>query len=363
MPVTSEPLESFSAGFEEYQKVWYDALVLYNSKKRPRSCSTPIAPPPKRSRLGRGLLKCWCWQGLSATALRQTAEHSVEDGLNHEDLKHMAGLGSHGAHEGNIHTELCNWLSSFIKAAYPFRMAPMPMLLDTTEGSKPCMVDTAFCFAHDTMRFLWNNHRDIFMKKFVGEPGAVANYWKSIRGDDPRRQRNPHFANPLLYEFGLPVAIHGDGVSLGGHHCRSSFKSLAFEGGLGDRCGDTTDNIHFLSGYFSDAEVLKAHKFKQGTTKDVWYQRIVWSLLAAESGREPHKDWDNVPFAKGTVDHGRRGNHICGGYFLVPMLAKADTEWHISHFGLPGHWTSHHPCRGCPATRAKGSAKNSLFKT
>ena len=91
-------------------------------------------------------------------------------------------------------------------------------------------------------------------------------FWSSIKPGDPRRIGNPNFDKPNLYSKGLPIALYGDGVSLGWHFSRSSFKNAAIEGVLGDREGLSKANCHFVSGYFHECEVLPSHGFSGGTT-------------------------------------------------------------------------------------------------
>ena len=94
------------------------------------------------------------------------------------------------------------------------------------------------------------------MNKFVGSASVGKRFWSCIKANDPRRLENPAFDRPNLHSKGLPITVYGDGVQLGGHCSKSSYKNVCMEGVLGDDDGLSNENCHYLGGWFNECAVL-----------------------------------------------------------------------------------------------------------
>ena len=57
---------------------------------------------PTPSCLATALLLLWAHGGISATAVQHLALQAVLDGVHHQEVTELAGLGTFGAHKSNI---------------------------------------------------------------------------------------------------------------------------------------------------------------------------------------------------------------------------------------------------------------------
>jgi hypothetical protein len=88
-------------------------------------------------------------------------------------------------------------------------------------------------------------------------------------------------------------------------------------------------------------------------------KEVIHSLLAAEEGKWPatdrhHQAYNQEPFCS------KCGQDLCGGYFGVLWNFRADAEYKANYLQMPGHWSSAHPCVGCPANKIDGDPMHYL---
>ena len=91
----------------------------------------PQAEAPQDDRtpscLATALLLLWAHGGISATAVQHLALQAVLDGIHHQEVTDLAGLGTFGAHKGNIGRDLMRPMElEDIKISKPVAMS-VPM--------------------------------------------------------------------------------------------------------------------------------------------------------------------------------------------------------------------------------------------
>ena len=113
-------------------------------------------------------------------------------------------------------------------------------------------VPHAFLLPHEWFRELYNRDRGEFVRRLAGNENALEEYWDGVDGGDLRRNRGVLQDNNKLKKCGIPLALHGDGVRIGGTYARSSFESISFEGILGERSGGSDTFVWLITGYFKE---------------------------------------------------------------------------------------------------------------
>ena len=89
------------------------------------------ALPTAPSHLGDRLLQLWAWGVLSATNVQWLAEGSILDGADHEQLKQLANIGSHGSYPGNCRRDLLVMVHCTHAG-----VQPLPLDLPVIEGDR-----------------------------------------------------------------------------------------------------------------------------------------------------------------------------------------------------------------------------------
>ena len=107
-------------------------------------------------------------------------------------------------------------------------------------------LDYPLCLPHDWARFLWECHREQFMKDFVGGTGDLESFWRGIKPTDHRlKAARSKAGSPLI-----PLLLHGDGVAVGGTYSNSNYNNASMEGLLtAHASGGSMERCYLLVGY------------------------------------------------------------------------------------------------------------------
>ena len=139
-------------------------------------------------------------------------------------------------------------------------------------------------------------------------------------------------------ELCIPIALHGDGVSVANIRGKSSklvdcisWKSLLAKG----RTRMTTFLVWFCFGHL-------AKKRKFGATWPTFWRQFCLSLQALWNGTWPAKTMNGQ-------DHPLAGRPLAGGYFALVYTNIGDLDWMAGHFQL-NHPGSSRPCALCACT-------------
>ena len=103
------------------------------------------------------------------------------------------------------------------------------------------------------------------------------------------------------------------------------------------------------------APCFRVKILQRGTRRTNSSSTLLGAFLFAMLAKNLISIGKKKPWPKDTVEHARRGQDLCGGYFAPVTGFKQDMEWAINTWGVPGHWSSDSPCKSCFATSRKGT--------
>ena len=185
-------------------------------------------------------------------------------------------------------------------------------------------VDFPIMLPHEWMAALYSKYPAQFRARVSGEPGALADYWHSIKPNDPRLYGHPVTSFPDYQNTCIPTRLHGDGVPYGKAANASadvvSMSSLTAAG------GDSWD-LRFCIFAISKACTV-------ATTMDVIWKWVLWSLLVLQLGIWPDTDADGNPMQGWRAQMTGR---LCGNFQFCFWQLAADLDWlcnslHLPHF-------------------------------
>lgn len=320
--------------------------------RQQRSSASLLAPIADRSALAEHLLQQWGFGLISAMQVQTLASLGVLDirrarGRPPAMLEKLASLGTNGKRSEHVRRDLVAYVQTFL--ATPSALSvPIPLRILKGPDAGCHLMDQSFLEPHRWFAYLFEQFREEFFARFVGHQGAIENFWRNVREDDPRRVGHPAFSRPDLLTHGIPIAVYGDGVPCtkkGSLDC-SGWESLVTD------LTDSISKIQFITGYMTNAAV-QGDDTLDDTKRAVW-KPIVSSLLALEGGAWPFRDWQDEEFGADSLDFLNKGLPLAGGYYCIVWAVKGDTDWKINSLGMPGHWSSANPCLNCQADFSDG---------
>jgi hypothetical protein len=277
------------------------------------------------------LLVKWAYGLKSAECVKTEAALAFKAGARGGYLKKLAELGSNQG--GNVARELMDLVREIVGAAMmPIMVVLIPLFVSKGENGlpQPELCTAGFLCPHLWLWFMYTHHRSEFLLRFCGATtmakatARIRKFWSSVHPADPRRSdifNRVDFASRCI-----PVGLHGDGVP-----CtkRNSLDVVSFFGILG--LGTTVELVFYVWSFFytckvDEAVLLDFPEFLGGLTDTVAYQVIIWSLLAAESGKHPTHDWrgellTEEPFLS------LAGTDIAGGFFANLWQFRCDADY------------------------------------
>ena len=314
-----------------------------------RKAKSDIRDKASRSASGEYILRQWGYNFFSACEVQRLAHVVCEDiaiaaagGQSNKFLEELAAMGNHGKYPNNISRDL----KTFVEARMPVMpttVATIPLHVHKGDNAGDHMLESSFLEPHVSFAWLCEHYKAAFEKRFGAIEAEINKFWTSVRADDPRRTGNPHFANPNLFRRGIPIALYGDGVP-----CtkKASYVAYGFESLLpGPQSLPPLEKIQFIGGYFDKTHVGPDSPL--GSTKEAIHTLICHSVGALEDGIWPAGTWDRKALSGHAA--AMAGQLLAEGWFCVPWLFKGDYEFRINHIGMPGHWSSAHPCDACEA--------------
>ena len=300
--------------------------------------------PVSDDRLGIFLIQEFSWGTYTAIDCNRIAALATADGARGTILDKIAGVGTRGRNRQNCHRELITYCQHLLGGKkFDVSTCRLPMVVTRGEDIGPQPVTHGYIDPREWFSFLYHNFRDSWTARFLGNgPSEVKmrDFWAGLRPRDPRRPTD--YNKQYFYTKAIPIGLHGDGAPV---TRLLGLMSIVWFGMLGS--GSTDDVLNLISCYFGELEVGNFHDYEGETTKTTFWKRIIWSLKALRTGKFPHNDWEG----KRIVGDSRCGKDLADGYFCQVMLLKGDMEFLVNHIGVPGHWSSNHPCCSCEATK------------
>ena len=158
--------------------------------------------PP--SHLGDRLLQLWAWCVLSATNVQWLAEGSILDGGDHEQLKQLAKIGSHGSYPGNCRRDLLVMVHRTHAG-----VQPLPLELPVIEGDRLVLRRYAMMSPVRLCDYIVKRVPAVFRQLFGVDD--LDTFWMQVRPDDPKLQGHPMLLRRGWQRRAIPIVVHGDG--------------------------------------------------------------------------------------------------------------------------------------------------------
>ena len=300
--------------------------------------------PESDDRLGRYLIQEFSWGTFTAIDCNRIALLATTDGARGHILSKIASVGTFGQNSQNCHRELITYCQHLLSGRkFDIAECKLPMVVTRGEEIGPQPVRHGYIDPHEWFNFLYVHFRETWTTRFLGDGPSeqkLRAFWNGMNPHDPRR---PNDYNKVhFYSKAIPIGLHGDGAPV---TRLLGLMSIVWFGLMGS--GSTDDVLNLISCYFGELEVGNFHDYEGETTKSMFWKRIVWSLRALRTGKFPHRDWEGHRI----VGDPRCGADLADGYFCEVMVLKGDMEFLVNHIGVPGHWSSNHPCLACEATK------------
>jgi hypothetical protein len=346
-------------------------LLMANARGHlQRAGATARAANPERGgdpAYSHHLLLEWCHGHKTAEKVNLEARLAWKSGARGGYLEDLKNLGAQGTQVGNCAKDLSQLVRRILgMAIIPVYIALMPLFVTKSLAEdarpQPELCPVGFLLPHVWMWFMFTYHRAEFFKRFVGcaereASERLSSFWSNVHPADPRR--GPLFDAVNFVTRCIPIGLHGDGVP-----CtkKDSLDVTSMFGILG--VGTTSQLVCYLWSFFNKCKVgeltlLDFTSWVSGLTVDKGAEIILWSLLALETGLFPVTDHRGESFTQEPWVS-LAGTSICGGFLGHLWQFRADADYHYNSIGLPGHWSSNHPCHSCDCTKIPNSLSNHL---
>ena len=305
------------------------------------------------------LVKKWSWGLKSGIQLREEAQDAYDDQLAvlnnvgasrefaQKSLKRLAGLGSSGRHPSNIKDQLVTMLGEPTTTRATCYNIPMKILKPGPGIPNVQDVPVPIFEPHAQASDIYHHNRPRFNKMFLGgcdDGSKLKSFWNAVeKSEDPRLTNHPMKSRDGWKEKAIPTMIHDDAVPCVnvGKPGTKSWDCISFQGLLS--IGSTLFVKLYIAGMFSSNKA-------PGTDHELW-SIIVWSLWFAFLGTRPTISYDR----QSEPENG--GEPLCGGFFFVPWIVKADLDALAKCFGFR-HYSAGIPCELCECTSEQNDWPN-----
>ena len=290
------------------------------------------APDISHSRLARLLLAKFFWAQISMSLVTEIALAAFEDGLVHEDIKQLKGLGSDGIWKANITRD---FYSRFVIA--PLEKAISRIVVPwRLPASATMFTDVNLLLPHRVFSVLYHCYPAEFARRmYSGSKEKIAAFWEG-QSDHPAMDGHPMLTHVSNYrEYCLPLFLHGDDVAVVG--CGKIWSQGVDVISFGSLLGGSGHAalMHFLISLIWIP--LMAETATRHTIDEVWKQ-ITWSLKWLGLGRHPDVDADGNPIVGGFFTP---LSQLAGGFFAHVWSIRTDLDWARGRLGMLG------TCKNC----------------
>ena len=199
-----------------------------------------------------------------------------------------------------------------------------------------CMSSSSVIWPHQMFAGLYCFHRAAFDKFILGGSTGVSDFWTHM----PPRPQMLHRHD--WREHCIPLAIHGDGVSVSNARGKGAKTVDALSWTSLLTSGPSKYTIFLI--WLNFRHLTKQHGFCQ--TWKMFWKRLCQSLMALWAGVWPDTDENGQP-------HPLAGLPLAGGYWCVLYVVKGDLDFMSGHYHL-NHSSSLTPCGLCACTNYGG---------
>ena len=301
------------------------------------------AKPSVKSELCSWLLNEWSWGRMSLPQVQRIAQFAHDDmkkaydGVQFEDLKFLAHIGTQGRFANNMHRDVMSKLNK-IRDLPPLTKADLP----TKKGDSTA----SMCLPHEIFAWLYEHNREKFHKQFMpGGESHLVQFWDKAKHNPAMKSEILGSLNPRRC---IPVGCHGDEVPISGRgKCWCQLALVVSWFSLLCPMLPTKESLLLIW-------TGNPGQFVQGVngTMDCFWKIVAWSLGILATGCWPHSDWRGVRYATGSQDHRKAGSQIAGGYYAILLSVCGDLDYLAKFVGL-AHWASaNKPCSLCGCTKS-----------
>ena len=286
------------------------------------------APAPTDSCLRERLEEAWGWGLLSAPLLQWLAEGSVLDGGS--GCEALAGLGSGGQHEGNIHRDL-------LRLVNPKSPLPSPTLVNVPVWS----------YKHERVieepwpmllpSHLFQCLSEGFPEVFGDLMNNAREFWSSLRPDDPKLFQHPlHHWHPGWQDRTMPLALHGDA----GTYTRVGESVIVVSWASVLQRADTWDTMFLIFA------IPKSAVCREGghDTLHTLFAAVAADLNGLLIMENPVVDHNGNEWEEGTEAAQRAKKGFHGDVRGVLWLLIGDLDWFCNFLHLERHFNGNQPC-------------------
>ena len=308
---------------------WRLAVAAYTARSRRAPAHDRSGP---RSELAEYILIEWAYGQLSPPKVQAIAARGLADiercgGTQCPPLLvKLARIGNSGKSPEHCKANMINIVKSLVRSI-PTTDFQLPLKIDKGPTRGPQLVTSSIVSPTEWVHMLHEHYPDEFKRRFLGSMTLRA-FWEGVHADDPRRLRTDAFDRADVYDYGIPIALYGDGVPC------TTRNSLMCHGWESIVCELTRsiEKVQYVAGYYSTTE-LKLEGASLGLPST---QEGLWQILTPEFRM---------------LRNGVRadGSRVAGNYYFVPWLYKCDHDWKVNTLGLPGHPGSLYRCSDCTA--------------
>ena len=300
------------------------------------------------------LVESWCWGELSAVRVQCLALCAVQDGCAEASLARLSKLGAEGAHAGNCHRDLLEFLRRLKLPRTPEAVVETVPLRLRTEGPAT-LVEHPYMPLHRLFAHMFQHWPSEWRKTVFGQAGQLGQWWAALdKGTDPRWQEWQRALRAkaaeagqtleVLLEMAIPLALHADAVRV---FKRKNLNVLSAASLVGS--GGTKELKLMMHCYWANL-VSKGNGTATDSEQAVW-QVAQWDLTACFSGRHPTVDHKGAAWQCGSEEAALAGTAWGGGAVAVPWICRADLDQYSKVWKLE-NIASNSPCPWCRANRS-----------
>ena len=183
-----------------------------------------------------------------------------------------------------------------------------------------------------------------FQKYILDSRETLHKYWAQHTPDSPLLTDHPIRSREDRFTSGIPLALHGDGVSVTG---------------LGKVWQQGVDvySIHSLLPQTAGTRLrhqvialvpvaLLGKDAESQARIDVMHRHLAWSLQSLGEGVWPRLDPDGQSWPQGSRDRKRAGRRLAGHFYAAVIMVKGDLDFLWKGLRLPS-FSSNSPCGLC----------------
>ncbi|CAE8633400.1 unnamed protein product, partial [Polarella glacialis] len=166
-----------------------------------------------KSCLAQFLLSMFAWGHFSPQRVQHIAAIACKDFAKIEpdwlaDLEALASLGTHGAHANNIHRDLMAKMQDLPRLKEPFHVK---LIFTEPLGWQ----DQGIMLPHEMFSVIYHKYPKTWRKSVLPSEHKLHEWWEHVE-EHPQMLNHPIKTRDQWARWGVPLAIHGDGVPITG---------------------------------------------------------------------------------------------------------------------------------------------------